>query len=264
MEEMTFWDHLDALRGVLLRSLGVILLLACAFFYFMPVLFDSVILAPCSSDFYFYQWVCALSKYISLLPDFCSDSFHVNLINIQLASQFFIHMSTSFWLAAAFAFPLIIYFIWGFISPALYDSEKRNARPAFLLGSLLFFLGTMVGYFLVFPLTLRFLAGYQISEAIPNVISLDSYMGNFLVIVFMMGLVFELPLLCWILSSIGLLTRSFFKRYRRYAFVGLLFLAAVITPSGDPFTLMVVFLPIYLLYELSALLVKPDKPVVAD
>ena len=124
----------------------------------------------------------------------------------------------------------------------------------------MFFIGVAVGYFLVFPLTLRFLAGYQISTIIPNQISLDSYMGNFLTMIFIMGVVFELPLLSWILSNIGLLTRSFFKRYRRYAIVGLLVLSAVITPSGDPFTLMVVFLPIYMLYEISALFVKKELP----
>ena len=122
----------------------------------------------------------------------------------------------------------------------------------------MFFIGVAVGYLLVFPLTLRFLAGYQVSEIVPNQISLDSYMNNFLMMIFIMGIVFELPLLCWMLSGIGLLTRSFFSKYRRYAVVGLLVLAAVITPSGDPFTLMVVFLPIYMLYEVSAFFVKKD------
>lgn len=257
---MTFWDHLEELRHVIFRSLLVVFTLAVAFFYFMTFLFDKVILAPCYSDFYFYRGICRISRYVSVLPDFCSDSFHVNLININLSSQFFIHMSTSFWLALVFAFPVIIYLLWGFISPALYDSEKRKVRLAFMFGNVMFFLGVLVGYFLVFPLTLRFLAGYQISEAIPNQISLDSYMGNFLTIIFLMGLVFELPLVCWLLSNMGLLTRSFFSKYRRYAVVGLLALAAFITPSGDPFTLFVVFLPIYLLYELSAFVVKPSLP----
>lgn len=256
---MTFWDHVEELRHVIFRSVAVILVLGVLFFYFMPSLFDEVILAPCYADFYFYRGICRLSHYIAVLPDFCGDSFHVNLINITLSSQFFIHMSTSFWLALVFAFPVIIYFLWGFISPALYDSEKRNVRLAFLFGNVMFFLGILVGYFLVFPLTLRFLAGYQISEAIPNQISLDSYMNNFLTIIFIMGLVFELPLVCWLLSNMGLLTRSFFSKYRRYAVVGLLTLAAFITPSGDPFTLFVVFFPIYLLYEVSAFVVKPTS-----
>ena len=203
-------------------------------------------------------YLSSISEYLSVLPDFCGDDFHVNLINIQLASQFFIHMSTSFWLAIVFAFPYIIYQLWSFVSPGLYEREKKNARFAFIIGNLMFFIGVAVGYLLVFPLTLRFLAGYQVSEIVPNQISLDSYMNNFLMMIFIMGIVFELPLLCWMLSGIGLLTRSFFSKYRRYAVVGLLVLAAVITPSGDPFTLMVVFLPIYMLYEVSAFFVKKD------
>ena len=265
MEEMSFWDHLEALRGVIFRSLGAVVVLAVVFFVFMTDIFDSIILAPCFSDFVLYRSICnlstylsSISEYLSVLPDFRGDDFHVNLINIQLASQFFIHMSTSFWLAIVFAFPYIIYQLWSFVSPGLYEREKKNARFAFIIGNLMFFIGVAVGYLLVFPLTLRFLAGYQVSEIVPNQISLDSYMNNFLMMIFIMGIVFELPLLCWMLSGIGLLTRSFFSKYRRYAVVGLLVLAAVITPSGDPFTLMVVFLPIYMLYEVSAFFVKKD------
>ena len=125
----------------------------------------------------------------------------------------------------------------------------------------MFDIGLAVGYFVVFPVTLRFLADYQVSAMIPNQISLDSYMDTFLMLLFVMGLVFEMPLVAWVLSKIGLLTRGFFRRYRRHAVVVLLILAAVITPTGDPFTLMIVFIPLYLLYELSALIVKPAPPV---
>ena len=151
----------------------------------------------------------------------------------------------------------VIYQLWTFVSPGLYAGEKRHARGAFLAGNIMFFIGIGVGYFLVFPLTLRFLAEYQVSEMVPNQISLDSYMSNFLTLNFIMGLVFELPLLCWLLSNMGLITRRFFKTYRRHAIVILLILAAFITPSSDPFTLSVVFVPLYALYELSAWVVKP-------
>jgi len=166
-------------------------------------------------------------------------------------------MSTSMWIALLFAFPYVIYQLWTFVSPGLYAGEKRHARGAFLAGNIMFFIGIGVGYFLVFPLTLRFLAEYQVSEMVPNQISLDSYMSNFLTLNFIMGLVFELPLLCWLLSNMGLITRRFFKTYRRHAIVILLILAAFITPSSDPFTLSVVFVPLYALYELSAWVVKP-------
>lgn len=124
----------------------------------------------------------------------------------------------------------------------------------------MFFLGVAVGYFVVFPITLRFLADYHVSELIPNQISLDSYMDTFLMLIFILGIVFELPLLSWLLGKLGVIHREFFRKYRKHAIVILLILAAIITPTGDPFTLTIVFLPLYLLYELSALLVKPTLP----
>ncbi len=257
--EMTFWEHLDELRKILLRIVVVVVLLAIAFFAAMPYLFDHVILAPCSDDFVLYRVLQHINDYLPFLPRFTTDDFSVSLINIQLASQFFVHMSTSMWLALVVAFPFILYQVWLFVSPALYDNEAHSIRLAFVAGNVMFYIGIAVGYFLVFPLTLRFLADYQVSALIPNEISLDSYMSNFLTLIFIMGLVFELPLLCKLLSALGLLHRSFFSHYRRHAVVVLLILSAIITPSGDPFTLMVVFLPIYAVYELGALFVKPDK-----
>lgn len=245
-QEMTFWDHADALRGVLLRSAAVIVLFAVAFFAAMPYLFDRVILAPCQSGFWLY-------------PLLGVSDFDVTIVNIQLASQFFIHMSTSFWLALVFSCPVIMYFLWRFVSPALYSHERRGVKTAFVLGNLMFFLGVAVGYAVVFPVTLRFLADYQVSASIANQISLDSYMDNFITMIFVMGLVFELPLLCWLLGKLGVIDRSLFNRYRRHAIVVLLIAAAFITPTGDPFTLMVVFLPVYLLWEAGALLV-PKVP----
>lgn len=258
--EPGFWDHVDALRGVLLRIGGVIVVLATVLFWFMREIFDSVILAPCRADFPLYRLLDNLEGLGAFAPQSAGTDFHVELINIQLASQFFIHLSTSCWLAAILAFPFIIYQLWTFVEPALYPSEKRNVRMAFLWGNIMFFIGVAVGYFLVFPLTLRFLADYQLSADIPNTITIDSYMDNFLLLTLLMGTVFELPMLAWTLGKMGLLTRSFFNRYRRHAIVALLIIAAMITPTGDPFTLFVVFLPIYLLWEGSASIV-PATPV---
>ena len=255
-KEMTFWEHLEELRWVLFRIAGVMLVLMIVSFCFMPYLFDKFVLAPTTSDFFLYRWFCTIGGQISLLPDFCNDSYHVDIININVASQFFTHISTSFWLAFLLGFPYILFGVWRFISPALYKNEVKSTAWAFVFGTFMFFIGCLVGYTLVFPLTFRFLTEYQLSESITNQISLNSYMGNFMMLVFIMGVVFELPLLAWLLSKLGLVTKSFFRKYRRYAVVILLVLAAVITPSGAPFTLMVVFLPLYLLYELSILFVK--------
>ncbi len=255
--EMTFWDHLDDLRKILFRIAAFIAVVALVFFSFMKELFDLVILAPSRNDFFLYEWMNGMAqKWPLLFPDFCIGNFEVKIININLSSQFFIHMSTSFWFALVFSFPFVIYQLFLFVKPALYSNEQKNAGWAFLFGNILFYIGVAIGYLMVFPLTLRFLAGYQLSSYIDNSVSLDSYMDSFLMLCFIMGLVFELPLLSWLLSQMGILRRNFFIKFRRHAVVILLIVAAFITPSGDPFTLMVVFLPIYMLWEISALVVK--------
>lgn len=256
---MSFWDHLEDLRVTLFKIGGILITATIVLFVFMPKIFDGIILAPCNGDFVLYRWLTAIASCVPGLGSLSSTDFHVELINIQLASQFFVHMSTSFWLAAVLSFPIVVFFLWQFVSPALYENEKRNARTVFVVGNLLFFLGIAVGYYIVFPFSLRFFATYQISELIPNQISLDSYIDTFLSLIFTMGVVFELPLLSMALSKLGIIRRSFFGRYRRHAVVVLLALAAIITPS-DPFSMIAVFLPLYILYEASALLVKKDEP----
>ena len=255
-DEMSFWDHLEELRWTLFRIIVALFIFAIAGFSVMPWLFDNVVTAPCYSDFITYREMCKISSVLSVLPDFCNDDFHVNIVNIKLASQFFTHMTTSFWLALLLTFPYMMYEIWKFISPALYENEKKNVRWVFMCGTIMFFVGCAVGYFLVFPMTLRFLATYQLSEAIVEQVSLDSYMDNFLMLIFVMGIVFEMPLVSWLLSQVGVLNRSFFHKYRRHAIVALLVAAAFITQSSDPFTLGIVFFPLYGLYELSAFFVK--------
>lgn len=258
--ELTFWDHLDDLRKTLFRIAAFTGVISVVFFMYMKELFDAIILAPTRNDFFLYEWFNEVGSKYPILPDFCVGPFQVKIININLSSQFFIHMSTSMWFALVFSFPFIIYQLFLFVEPALHSNEKKNAGWAFFFGNILFFIGVIVGYTMVFPLTLRFLAGYELSSYIENSVSLDSYMDNFLMLCFVMGLIFELPLLSWLLSQLGILHRSFFNKFRRHAIVILLIFAALITPSGDPFTLMVVFLPIYLLWEISALAVK-KKPV---
>ena len=261
---MSFWDHLEELRWTLFRSIFALLIFTIGGFVVLPYLFDNVIMKPCFADFYTYQMMCKVSSFLPFLPDFCDQHYHVDIVNIKLATQFFTHMSSSFYLALLLTFPYLVYEVWKFVSPALYPNEKKSVKGVFLGGTVMFFLGCTVGYFLVFPMTLRFLATYEISESIIQQVSLESYMDNFLLMIFIMGIVFELPLVSWLLSQIGLLKRSFFRKYRKYAVVGLLVAAAIITPSGDPFTLAVVFFPLYGLYEVSALLVKKDPPEVDD
>lgn len=253
--EMSFWSHLEALRWVLMRIILVYLILVGCCFAAMPHIFNSVILGPTSSDFILYRWLGSLGGDGTFFPDFGSP-FKVDIINVKLASQFITHISTSFCLGFLLIFPYLITEVWMFVRPALYDNEKRSVMALLAFGVPMFYLGCATGYFIVFPFTFRFLAQYELSADITNMISLGSYIDNFLMLVFVMGIVFELPFVTWILSKMGLVTSGFLKKYRRQAVVTLLVLAAIITPTGDPFTLMVVFVPLYLLYELSILLAR--------
>lgn len=256
-EDMTFWEHLDALRGVLFKAGAVFLVLAVGAFCIMPWLFDHVILAPCHGDFPFYRlldYVAANSPLLDGAVD-TSRLFSLELASLELTSQFFIHMSASCWVAAVAGFPVIIYILWSFISPALYAHERRGIRRAFLFGNVMFYAGVALGYMCVFPLALRFLATYSLSGTIRAMVSVDSYMDNFFTLILLMGAVFELPLLAWLTGKMGLLTRGFFSRYRRHAVVVLLIVSGLITPTGDPFTLFAVFVPLYALWEFSARLV---------
>ncbi len=246
---MTFWDHLDDLRRVLFRVFIVVAVLGVGAFTAMPWILQNVIMAPCNPGFPTYR------IFDSIAGTTTADGFNVDVVSLELASQFFVHMSASCWVAFVVGFPVIIYLLWGFIAPGLYEHERRGVTKAFIFGNIMFYLGMAVGYYLVFPLAVRFLADYRLSEAIRPVVSLDSYMDNFFTILLMMGAVFELPLLAWILGKMGMLTRGFFSRYRRHAIVVLLIIAALITPTGDPFTLFLVFIPIYALWEASARLV---------
>lgn len=251
--QMSFWQHLEALRWVLMRIVIVYFILVGICFAAMPHIFNSVILGPTSSDFILYRWLSGLGGDGTFFPDF-SGEFKVDIINVKLASQFITHITTSFCLAFLLIFPYLVSEVWMFVRPALYDGEKRSVLALLFFGVPMFYLGCATGYFIVFPFTFRFLAEYQLSEDISNMISLNSYIDNFTMLIFVMGIVFELPFVTWILSRMGLVTAAFLRQYRRHAVVVLLVLAAIITPTGDPFTLMVVFVPLFLLYELSILL----------
>ena len=244
---MTFWDHLDELRRVLFRVIGVWFVLAIGYFVAMPYLFDHVILAPCHNDFVFYDLLRFIGQKFDLTDEFFTQEFKVKLVNINLAAPFFIHMSTAFWMSVVTAMPYIFFEVWRFINPALYPNERKGVRKALTIGTGMFFIGVLMGYFMVYPLTLRFLSTYQLSSEVENILSLNSYIDNFMMLILCMGLAFELPLVTWLLSLLGV--------------VNIVIAAAIITPTGDPFTLSVVAIPLYLLYEMSILMIKDKKEV---
>lgn len=241
---MTFWDHLDALRAILFRVAAVLLVAAVGLFAFKDFLFDGLILAPSKSDFFLYKWIGA--------------DFSLSLVNIEVTAQFMIHMKMALLCAVVLTFPYIIYQVWKFIAPALYENEKRKVGNAFLFASGLFYLGVVVGYVLIFPLMLNFFADYQVSSAVPNQFSLSSYISLLTSMVLTFGIVFEFPTVVALLSAIGILRKETMRKYRRHAICAIVILAAVITPSGDPFSLAVVALPLYLLYEFSVFICKSE------
>ena len=235
---MSFWDHLDVLRGTLFRSALSVFLASIVMFCFKDFLFGKVILAPSRPDFFMYK---ILGGGVSM-----------QLINTEVSAQFFVHLKVSFICGLIIAFPYVIYEIWKFIAPALYDNEMRSVRKAFLGSALLFYAGVATGFCLIFPVTLSFFQGYTVSDAIANTITLNSYISMFSSMVILFGIVFEFPVLIAILSNMGIVTREMLTKYRKHAFVGVLIVAAVITPA-DPFSMLIAAAPLYLLYELSVI-----------
>ena len=238
--EMSFWDHLEALRGTIWRSVLGVLLASAAFLCFPKALFRAV-LWPTQPDFPLYR-----------LPGI---DFSMELINIELSAQFFVYLRVSVLCGLVVAFPYVVWEIWKFVAPALYENEKKAVRGAFSLSSALFYLGVAVGYFVVLPVCLMFFVNFSVSDAIVNTISLSSYMSLFTSMVFLIGILFEFPSVILALSTIGIINRSQLKNWRKYAIVVVLILAALITPS-DPFSMFVLAIPLYGLFELSVLLCK--------
>ena len=252
---MDFWDHLEVMRNVLIRILLVVSGLAIAVFCFKDLIFEGVVFAPCEPDFVTYRLLCAMGKWTGW-DGLCIDITPIQMININLSSQLLTHISVSFYAALIVALPYVITEIWYFVKPALYSREQRPARFAVVAFFFQFLLGLALAYFVIFPLTYNFLGTYQVNERVVNQISLNSYISTLMGLLLAMGIVFEMPVVSHFFAKIGVLHASFFKRYRKIAFVAALVLAAFITPSTDAFTMTLVAAPLYLLYEFSRLVVR--------
>lgn len=251
-DKQTFWEHLDELRAVLLRIIAAAVVAGAAAFCFKDALFD-LVLAPKSSDFITYR-----------LFDLVCDAlgferpalFSVSLINTGLAEQFTLHIETAMCAGVLCVSPYILYQLFRFVSPALYAGERRYAVAIAGSGYVMFVLGVLVSYLLIFPLTFRFLGTYQVASEVANMITLRSYLSTLMMMCLCLGVVFEMPVVIWLLSKMGFVSAPVLRKYRRHALVVLLIAAAVITPTSDVFTLLLVALPMYLLYELSILVCR--------
>lgn len=251
-EELTFWEHLDVLRGDLLRISFVTVVCAIIAFIFKDLLFE-VVFAPKSPDFVTYRLINRLAGLCSMpaLP-----AFNINLINTALAQQFLVHVKAALCAGFLCASPYIVYRIFSFISPALYASEKSSALRLILGGYVMFIVGVAFSYFVIFPVTFQFLGTYRVSEDVVNLIDLDSYMSTLIIMCLSLGAVCEIPILAWLLAKAGILNSQILKKYRRHALVIILIAAAIITPTSDIFTLTLVSLPVWLLYEASIILIR--------
>ena len=244
-DPLTFWDHLDVLRSSLIRMGVAVVVFAVAAFCLKDELF-SVVLAPRSSDFVTYRVLGV-------------DPFSIHLMNTGLTEQFMIHMRTAIYAGLLVASPYILYELFCFVSPGLYQNERRYAVWIVGAAYVMFLMGTLINYFVVFPLTVRFLGTYQVSPDVANMLTLQSYIDTLIGMSLVMGVVFELPVVCGLLGRMGLINSHMMSDYRRHAIVAILIVAAIITPTTDVFTLFVVALPIYLLYELSIQIVRITK-----
>lgn len=240
--ELTFWEHLDVLRGSIIRMLVASVAAGVAAFVLKDWLF-AVVLAPSGSDFVTYRLLGV-------------EPFKIEMVNTGLTEQFMIHMKVALAAGVLMASPYILYLLFRFVSPALYDNERRCSVRLTLAAYVMFMLGVAVNYFVVFPLTVRFLGTYQVSTDVHNLLTISSYVDTLAMMSIVFGIVFEIPVVSWLLARFGLLKSAWMGRYRRHALVAIVAVAAVITPTSDVFTLTLVSLPIWLLYEASVLIVK--------
>ena len=240
--QLTFWEHLDVLRGSIIRMLVAAVAAGVVAFVLKDRLFG-IVLAPADGAFVTY-------RLLGIEP------FTIHLINTGLAEQFMIHMKVAFVAGVLMASPYILYVLFRFISPALYDNERRYSVRLTVAAYVMFIVGLLVNFFVIFPLTVRFLGTYQVSGAVDNMLTISSYVDTLAMMSIVFGIVFEIPVISWLLARFGLLKAEWMSRYRRHAIVAIVAVAAVITPTSDVFTLLIVSLPIWLLYEVSVVIVR--------
>ncbi len=248
--EMSFLDHLEELRWHLIRSTAAIVIGGVVAFFFSSFIFDTVIFGPKQMSFPTYRWFCDISTYLNVETTFCAESFPFRIQNRTMAGQFSAHLWTSIYVGFVIAFPYVIYQLWKFISPGLLENERKNSRGFIVISSLLFFLGVLFGYYIVTPLSINFLGTYQVSTEISNEIDLDSYISLVRSASLASGLVFELPIVIYFLTKIGLVTPQFLRKYRKHSLIVVLIISAIITPP-DVASQIIVAIPILILYEIS-------------
>ncbi len=248
-DEMSFLDHLEELRWHLIRSTIAVLIVGLLAFIYKDYIFE-IIFGPKRGDFFTYRMFCDIGHFFGYTSDFCAQELPFSIQNRTMAGQFSAHIWTSIWAGVIIAFPYILYEVWKFVSPGLYENERKLASGFILIASALFFIGTLFGYYLIAPLSVNFLGSYTVSNEVTNQIDLSSYIAIVRSSVISCGLIFELPIIIYFLTKLGLITPAFMRKYRRHAIVLVLILAAIITPP-DVASQIIVAIPIMILYEIS-------------
>lgn len=248
--EMSFLDHLEELRWHLIRSTLAIVIIGVAAFMFRGFIFDTVIFGPKKMDFPTYRLFCDIATFLGFDSDFCADKLPFTIQSRLMSGQFSAHIWTSIWAGFIIGFPYVLYEMWKFISPGLYEKERKNSRGFILIASLLFFMGVLFGYYVVAPLSINFLGTYQVSAEVTNEFDLASYISTVRASVIACGILFELPIIIFFLTKVGLVTPEIMKKYRKIALVIVLILSAVITPP-DVASQIIVAIPVLILYQVS-------------
>lgn len=261
-KEMSFWDHLIELRKRLIRMVLAVIAMAILAFTQRDIIFDKIILAPKDGSFITYKWLCKLGDWLHV-DSLCFTDTHIKLINFNLSGQFMTHMTISMVAGLILAMPYIFWQLWQFVKPALYEKERKYARTAVFIMSALFMLGVLFSYYFMVPWTLNFLGMYQVSSMVENQIALSSYISTVISVILSVGVVFELPVIIYVLAKIGLITSGFLVRNRKYAFVVVLIVAAIITPP-DVFSQIIVTIPLWALYEASIIVARRVAPKEVD
>jgi sec-independent protein translocase protein TatC len=249
-KEMSFLDHLEVFRWHLIRAAVAILFFTIIAFIYKDIVFDVILLGPKRTDFLTYRILCEISQYLGLGDALCLRDSPFSLMNISMSGQFSTHITTSIFAGFIIAFPYVLWEIWRFISPALHSNENSMAKGVVFFSSILFLIGILFGYYVIAPLSINFLGSYQVSSSVANQINLSSFVSTVTTVSFANGIIFELPILVYLLTKIGLLTPDFMRVYRKHSMVVILILSAIITPP-DITSQVLVSLPLIILYEFS-------------
>ncbi|RQO67513.1 twin-arginine translocase subunit TatC [Pedobacter sp. KBW06] len=250
--EMSFFDHIDVLRKHLLRALAVVLVLTAGAFYYTDFIFNTIIMGPKNPNFWTYRMMCKLvEKFPSIGSDFCITKIDAKIINTEMAGQFTLQLNSCVMVGIILGIPYLLFELWLFVKPALHENERKSASGFVAFASFLFFLGILFGYYMICPLSINFLTNFTVSPEIQNTFTIDSYLSSVMTLTLGSGVIFQLPVIIYILSKLGIMTPAFMRASRRYSTVLILIVAAIVTPTADPYTMLIVALPLFLLYELS-------------